>query len=266
MSDAPDLIAPIIGYRQWRVTRNAAGEPELSSGGIGDAAWTPSTNRAECKLTQLAAAGTYSPSQTVAEGGERPHEAPGADCSCGMYGTHALDEPEDSTLPTGAIVAWGRIEVHRSGLRAEYARVAVLGMPKVVRSDAQRELVEAAAARYGVPCVPGDRVEEAARELGSPVPASLLPERPGDLDYQPAPQPGPRQPVDRGGSGRPLASLGWSTRSKAPLGMRTRERTYDPIEDEEELSGESVSQLSVFLAVMGLIGFFALFALIASIL
>ena len=266
MTDAPDLIAPIVGYRQWRLARNAAGEAELSSGGIGDAAWIPGTNRAECKLTQLAAAGTYSPPPSVAEGAERPHEAPGAECSCGMYGTHALDEPEDPTLPTGAIVAWGRIEVHRTGLRAEYARVAVLGMPKTIRSDAQRELVAEAAERYGVPCVSGDRVEELARGLGSPVPRSLLPEEPGDLDYQPSPFPGRRQPVDHDGPGRPLASLGWSTRVKAPLGMRTRERTYDPIQDEEELSGEPASQLSIFLSVMGLLGLFALFALIASLL
>lgn len=125
MSDAPDLIAPIIGYRQWRVAPNAVGEPELSSGGIGDAAWTPGTNRAECKLTQLA-----------------------------------------PTLP-----------------------------------------------RQQSPRVASERM-----------------------------------------------------RLRAPIGMRTHERTYGPIEGEEELSGESVSQLSVFLAVMGLIGFFTLFALIASIL
>ena len=30
---------------------------------------------------------------------ERPHQAPGHDCACGLYGMHEPTEPEDPTIP-----------------------------------------------------------------------------------------------------------------------------------------------------------------------
>jgi hypothetical protein len=175
MSAAPDLIQPIIGYRQWRVIAGADGAPTLHSGGIGGSPWEPGVNHAACKLTQLSESGAYSPKPSVTQSAERPHQAPGHDCACGLYGMHALREPEDPTLPTGAIQAWGRIEVHPGGFRAEYARVVVLGLPVQPASEEAIAEVEAAAARYGVRCVEADLVEQAALELSRPVPADLRP-------------------------------------------------------------------------------------------
>ena len=265
MNEAPDLIVPVVGYRQWRVARNARGEAELRSGGVGDAAWIPGTNRASCKLTQLAAAGTYSPSREVEAGGATPHEAPGSDCSCGIYGTHVLAAPEDPTLPTGAIIAWGRIEVHQSGFRAELSQVAVLGLPQMIHSDVQRELVEEAAERYGVPCVPGDQVERFALELGAPIPAKLWPQKIGDYDYRPrsTEQPG-QQPV-YGATGRQaLLGLGGPFRQRGPIGMGRRGPIYDPMRDEEGVAGEPVSQMTLFLGTASLLAIFALIVLIAT--
>jgi hypothetical protein len=268
MTAAPDLIAPILGYRQWRLIRNERGEAELRSGGVGDAVWIPGVNRAECKLNTLAAAGTYSPTLDVAQSAEQAHQAPGTDCSCGIYATHLLEEPEDPTLPSGAIAAWGRIEVHRAGLRAEYARIVVLGMPETIRSDAQRELVVEAAARYGVRCVPAELVEEVAREAGAPVPSALRPQQSDDAyDYSPFSSARRGEPAGFGASvGRSLSALAGPARDGLPMGTRRRGPVYDPVLDDEGLTGEPTSQMAVFLGSIGLLAIIAITVLVASLL
>ena len=59
--------------------------------------------------------------------------APAPQCACGIYAyfePHRREwSPAYGWLVAGAVILWGRIEVHRGGMRAEYARAAALALP-----------------------------------------------------------------------------------------------------------------------------------------
>ncbi len=71
------------------------------------------------------------PTKASCGNGTSSHEAPDADCECGLYAYHPWSGMgqhlvEDSGHRDGAVVglveAWGRVEVHSEGFRAEYAK------------------------------------------------------------------------------------------------------------------------------------------------
>lgn len=107
---APDLIEAVVAFRKWRVVDGrlrSLYEPIF---------WFEPAQRAECR------SGRYS---------AQPHEAPHSGCSCGIYASH---EP-DYRFPTvdyrgvsGIVTAWGAIEVHADGLRAEWVQVQALSL------------------------------------------------------------------------------------------------------------------------------------------
>ena len=72
------------------------------------------------------------------------------------------------------MTAWGRIEAHAAGLRAQHARVEVLGLPPS-NEPTRRRSVQTIADHLGVPLVPRDDLADAARDYGAPLPPSLLP-------------------------------------------------------------------------------------------
>jgi hypothetical protein len=74
----------------------------------------------------------------------------------------------------GIITAWGRIEAHATGLRAEHARVEALGLPPG-NEPARRRSAQAIAERLEVPVVPREELADAAAAYGRPLPPSLLP-------------------------------------------------------------------------------------------
>jgi hypothetical protein len=110
VTEAPDLIESVVAFRKWRVVDGrlrSLYEPIF---------WLEPMQRAECR------SGKYS---------AHPHEAPHSGCSCGIYASH---EP-DYRFPTvdyrgvsGIVTAWGAIEVHADGLRAEWVQVQALSM------------------------------------------------------------------------------------------------------------------------------------------
>ena len=96
-----------------------------------------------------------------------------------MCGLHALHDPADRRLalrqPTvGAIAAWGELEVHAAGFRAEYARVIALAYGPGSLAERGGRLRQAAR-RYDVGLVPIAELEPEALELASPLPATALP-------------------------------------------------------------------------------------------
>jgi hypothetical protein len=101
-----------------------------------------------------------------------------ADCRCGIYAYH---RPGTQTYfgewewTEGIVTAWGRIEAHAAGLRAQHARVEALGLPPS-NEPTRRRSVETIADRLGVPLVPRDDLAAAAPAYGAPLPQSLLPE------------------------------------------------------------------------------------------
>jgi len=168
----PDFLEPVVGYRAWSLSDDGELVPwTLVSAG----AWDPGVNTAVCHIARFAAdVGDPVPSR-------RPrHRPPAVDCMCGLYALHDATDPRIAPSRTGAlgaIVAWGDIEVHATGFRAEHACVVALALPPAA-SPLEHERLQRASARYRVPLVPQAQLRAVAREHGAPLPAfSRLPDR-----------------------------------------------------------------------------------------
>ncbi len=152
-SRTPDLIIPIIGFRQWRIVD---GEPISVYDG---APWPDGSITAFC---------------------HRGHaEVPAKDCTCGVY---AYYDPCPRTASTatpdligGAAVLWGRIEAHMYGLRGEHARIVAFELP-LSRGRKRRAVVDAAE-RVGVPVIPHRSLKAAALEHGAVLQPALRPKK-----------------------------------------------------------------------------------------
>ena len=156
---APDFIEPVIGYRAWRVAHDARLRAWTAATN-----WSPGVNRARCHAARLGV------------GRRRRHAAPDPDCMCGLY---ALNDFRDARLAAGdvrgAIAAWGSVEVHRTGFRAEFACVVALAVDEAA-DPARQWLGEVVARRYGVPLVAAHELHAAARAHGSPLSFDELPD------------------------------------------------------------------------------------------
>jgi hypothetical protein len=149
---APDLIDPVIGFRQWRLTEH--GLRSLMS----EQPWPAATLTADCL--------------------ERQHVAvpsPATDCSCGIY---AWYDPSPRTAAaadyiTGAVVLWGAIEMHATGMRAQHCRIVALALP--FSRWGKRDRLLRTAARLGVPAVPHRSLRSVARGHGAAIPRELRP-------------------------------------------------------------------------------------------
>jgi hypothetical protein len=156
VSPAPDLAEAVVGFRAWRVVDGALLSPFIPC------RWDGAVMHAEC----------YPANRSLLFGRgwlDEPHDPPHRDCRCGIYAYHrpgAQTYYGEFESVEGIVAVWGRIEVHRDGLRAEHARVCAL-----VRSSAASRI----AARFGVDVVERDGLEAAASSYGAVVPASLLP-------------------------------------------------------------------------------------------
>ena len=153
---APDLIHPIIGYRQWRLVGS--------------------------RLTSLFNDTRWDHAQITACCTSRDHHSelvPDHACSCGIYAYYDPC-PRTASVATrdlvgGAVIMWGRVELHGTGLRSEHAQIVALELPLSV--GAKRRGMLKAADRLGVPAVPHRRLRSVARELGVPLDRSLRPPR-----------------------------------------------------------------------------------------
>jgi hypothetical protein len=152
---APDLVVPIIGYRQWRLT--AGGLTSMYDG----AAWPQAQITARCDL------------------GHSPEEVPAKDCSCGVYAyydpcprTASAATPD---LIGGTVVVWGRIEAHAYGLRGKHARIVALALP--LSRGRKRRAVVHAAELLGVPAVAHRELKTVALEHGAVLQPALRPKK-----------------------------------------------------------------------------------------
>lgn len=98
------------------------------------------------------------------------HVAPMRRCSCGLY---ALSDHCDRRLhadgqAVGAIAAWGDIELHATGFRAQHAMIVALGVPSRC-SAAHRDRLRRASEHYSVPLVAMHALPAAAGEYGRPL-------------------------------------------------------------------------------------------------
>jgi hypothetical protein len=153
---APDLIEAVIGFRQWRLADD--GLRSIAC----DELWYGPEMVARCRAD-----------------GHPLHAAPASDCSCGVYARY---EPCPRTgsagtrdYVAGAVVLWGAIELHATGMRGEYCRIVALALP--LSRWGKRERVQRVAREFGVLAVPSRALRKVAAEHGAPVPRSLRPPR-----------------------------------------------------------------------------------------
>lgn len=102
MMTVPRVSGPLVGFRAWTLRNGRLCPTGYSEG----AAWVAGVNAARCV------------------GG---HRAPAHDCRCGLYALREwwmLGASDHGVW--GAVVLWGRVEVHRRGFRAEFARIVAL--------------------------------------------------------------------------------------------------------------------------------------------
>jgi hypothetical protein len=155
---APDLVRPLIGFRQWRLHDRA-----LYSIWTDDP-WPGGLLRARCRGSFDCYAGMCA--------------AGNPDCTCGVYAWHRqvpIGASPTRDLVAGAVALWGAIEIHATGMRAQFARIVTLALP-VTRARKRLELA-IAAGELSVNLVPHRHLLAAAMAHGTPVPPILRPRR-----------------------------------------------------------------------------------------
>jgi hypothetical protein len=169
-SVAPDLTAPVVGFRNWRIMRDGPRKGELSSPFI-PIAWPEPVLRAECRR--------FGRAEDLLEA---PHAAPDPACGCGICAYHsptANFSKVDHLGVSGIVTVWGRIVADNYGMRAEQVRIAALGLyPRWTRR--QQHAVREVAHRFGVDLVDLADLSAAARDYGQTLPPSLLTPRSGE--------------------------------------------------------------------------------------
>jgi hypothetical protein len=149
VTDAPDLIEPIVGFRNWRVVDGALTSP------YSGAEWHESLMCARCLVAS--------------------HAAPHPGCDCGVSAYH---EPQlrfstvDFRGVSGIVTLWGRVEVHDDRMRAEFARIEALALYSRW-SARQRTAVTTLARQLGVDLVDLREQAEAAAAYGAALPPEL---------------------------------------------------------------------------------------------
>jgi hypothetical protein len=160
---APDLARPIIGYREWV----QVGDEILSP--LARTPWNAEPMQAECLASCREARGLW----RTASGHAGPAPDPG--CVCGIYAFFTPNRPrgrERLALVRGAVVLWGRIELHQRGMRAEFAQIVTLALPS---SRKHAAAVARVAALLDVEAVPARDLPVAALAYGEPLDPTLIP-------------------------------------------------------------------------------------------
>lgn len=149
---APDLTCKVTGYRAWNLINGKLRplNPQWPY-------WRIGTNQATCQ--------------------RHDHAAPDPDCVCGLYAWHtpsSLRMPRFGQQVVGAIVAWGKIETHHDGFRAEYAEPVLFGF-ELSNGETDYRRAYRFARQSGRRLVAMDDLEEYAIAYGQPMPEELRP-------------------------------------------------------------------------------------------
>jgi hypothetical protein len=169
-ASAPDLVRPIVAFRQWRLRDDGLWSLRA------DEHWGRGVLTARCHA------------------GVHDGPAPQNGCTCGFYAWYVARPRTAAALTAdlvnGVVAMWGSVELHAHGLRAEHAMVAVLALPLL--PGPKRGRVRAVARALEVEAVPARRLCAAALEHGDPIPKSM---RPPDLEPNKRKAPGEPAPA-----------------------------------------------------------------------
>lgn len=154
---APDLVRPLVAFRSWRLSGGRLVSPFIPC------RWDGRTMHAAC----------FDANRALTRGDgwvAEPHASPDPRCQCGIYGYFSPGPRSwygEAYWCEGVITAWGRVEVHRDGFRAEHARVEALAVPDGGHA-ARRDAVRDAATALAVPLLAYAELEGFADRLGGP--------------------------------------------------------------------------------------------------
>lgn len=132
--EPPLFVGELAGLRVW----------PLESGQLRAAGWDvtwPDRGRVMTATCSLGAA----------------HDAPAPDCTCGIYAWHPRPSSAEEVFAecsrganrvAGIVAAWGAIEVHRTGFRAQHARPVAFVVERRRAGPGYRRRVRRLAARH----------------------------------------------------------------------------------------------------------------------
>jgi hypothetical protein len=183
---APDLMDWVIGVRGFNRRGHELASPYQGS------TWERPEQKAICRPDKHAARAPLvalgqKPSAAAAAAGKtvayqqhlRAHDAPIAECCCGIYGYHSYDEQLRTWPITAVVRARGRLIVHARGFRAERAEVVALAFdPELghgIEAQRIREVTRRACAWWRIPLLGREQLLASLPEFGSPVPMNLRP-------------------------------------------------------------------------------------------
>lgn len=162
----PHGIGPVVGFRQWVVVGDEIYSP------LARTAWGYEPMEAECLARCRGAGGLWRRAT------EHRGPAPNAECVCGIYALFTperLSRRDRLSRVSGAVVVWGRLEVHEAGMRAQFARIVALALPGGRHRGPDR-MVSGLATRLGVQAVSARDIEAAALAHGDALPTVLVPD------------------------------------------------------------------------------------------
>jgi hypothetical protein len=154
--------APYVGFRIWRLIEGVLCSPYRLDW------WAQPVLEASCHGP--AAAGEEVGPLAIS------HRSPDRRCSCGIYVSDAPNvafSEVDFRGVTGIVTVWGAILREEDGARAEFARVAALGVYSHWTAR-HKEAVRAAARRLEADLVDVQALDRAARRYGARLPARSL--------------------------------------------------------------------------------------------
>jgi hypothetical protein len=146
---APDYVEPVLGWRMWYAVDH--GGPTRLSSVVHTTVWEPGLPLvATCRRIRI----------PLWPFGRGRHDAPGADCRCGIYA--ATVSTLRSYLPeqlawtqlvpvVGRVALWGVVQEHEHGWRASFAYPQSLFVPVAELGPGRARRLLADLDLYGVP-------------------------------------------------------------------------------------------------------------------
>lgn len=155
--NAEPVDVPIVGFRRWGVRRSG-----MYSGIFVAGRFVPTPARTMVAPRVKPMPWPADEPHVAKCWALRGHEAPFADCNCGLSAYYELDAEPDQPAPDcvwGAIVAWGLVVECETGFRAQFARPIAL-LDAYNRHDFAHpgRRTAAAAEAYGIPVLPRDEL------------------------------------------------------------------------------------------------------------
>ena len=157
-------MTPAIGFRVWRIGETLTG-PRLVSPNR-NSLWLPGI-RLEAECWTEAVGGEHG-RLAKAHRNQPELRPPVQACTCGIYAYHSTEDMANALQTRfigGAVLCWGRITIHREGIRAQFARPLALSSADSFSPSTDDYLAELAAG-YGVPLLDLSHLELYAREFG----------------------------------------------------------------------------------------------------